>query len=121
MPEPPIIPRTAFVDGFEFNFWTQLQAQGFFNRDGVANATHPFNQYLGMKPAILPRYRVEHNPRSGETDPSPFGSIDYVSWLPPFHRRIDIDEFRNPWWLNPNHKTTQPIPRYWEDYEAYFN
>jgi 4-amino-4-deoxy-L-arabinose transferase-like glycosyltransferase len=115
------VPRTAFVDGFEFNYWTQLQAQGFINRAGVTNANHPFNQFLGMKPAILPRYRVEWNPRSGETVPTPFGSIDFISWLPPFHRRINIDQFRNPWWLDPNHKTTQPIPRYWEDYEAYFN
>jgi hypothetical protein len=115
------VPRTAFVNGFEFNFWTQLEAQGFINRANVANTTHPFNQYMGMKPAILPRYRVEFNPRSGETDPSPFGSIDYVSWLPPFHRRIFLDEFRNPWWLNPKRKTMTPIPRYWEDYEAYFN
>ncbi len=115
------VPRTAFVDGFEFNFWTQLQAQGYINRAAVANTTHPYNQFIGMKPAILPRYRIEHNPRSGETQPSPFGSIHYISWLPPFHRRIDIDEFRNPWWLDPNRKTTEPIPRYWEDYEAYFN
>jgi hypothetical protein len=113
------VPRTAIADGLEFNFWTQMEAEGYINREGVANSTHPHQMFVGAMPALLCEYRVEFNPRSGETDPSRFGTIDYISWLPPFHRRIYIDRYRNPWWLDPEKRKDQPIPQYWEGYDNF--
>jgi general stress protein CsbA len=103
------VPRTQIAAGLEYNFYTQLEEQGHINRSGIGNPPHNFNDYAGYTPAIVARYRLEY-PRMGDMVSSPYGSIDYISWLPPFHRRILIDEFANPWWLDTTRPHSQPNP-----------
>jgi hypothetical protein len=111
------VPRTEIAAGLEYNFYTQLQEQGHINRSGIANPPHNFNDYAGYTPAIVALYRLEY-PRYSGTIPSPYGPIDYISWLPPFHRRILIDQFANPWWLDTTRPHKQPNPIDFEvDYE----
>jgi hypothetical protein len=108
------VPRTQIAAGLEYDFYTQLQEQGHINRAGVKNPPDAFNPDLGYTPAINPRYRLEY-PRYTYMLPTSFGEIDYISWLPPFRRKVMIDEFPNPWWLDTTHPHSGPVPR---DHEA---
>ncbi len=77
-----------------------------------------FNEYEGYAPGgRKPRYRLEYGP-DADTAPSRFGSIDYTSWLPPFRRRVYIDQFKHPWWLDvkPTDKGITPL-----EYESYYD
>ena len=111
------VPRTRIAAGFEYDFYTQLEESGRVNRYGMTNPTRPFNDFEGYTPAIKSKYRLEY-PRAVDTEPSPYGAIDYISWLPPFHRRVFIDQFKFPWWLNPNKPAGSIVPLNFEtDYE----
>jgi hypothetical protein len=111
------VPSTEIAVGFEYDFYTQLEQAGHVNRYGIQNPANSFNEFEGYVPALKCRYRVEYGV-DGDTSPSGFGSIDYTSWLPPFRRRIYIDQFRHPWWLDPNRTNTSPKPR---EYEVYYD
>jgi hypothetical protein len=111
------VPRTQIAGGFEYDFYTQLEESGRINRYGMTNPTRPFNDLEGYTPALKCKYRLE-SPHSPDTDPAPYGEIDYISWLPPFHRAVFIDQFKHPWWLDANRPTNSTIPLNFEtDYE----
>jgi hypothetical protein len=111
------VPRTQIAGGFEYDFYTQLEESGRINRYGMTNPTRPFNDFEGYTPALICKYRLEF-PRAVDTEPSPFGAIDYISWLPPFHRMIFIDQFKNPWWLSPDKPANAIVPLNFEtDYD----
>ena len=111
------IPSTEIAAGFEYDFYTQLEQAGHVNRYGIRNPPNSFNPAKGYTPALKCRYRIEWNP-AADTMPSPFGTIDYISWLPPFHRRIYIDQFRHPWWLQPHPSNKSPLPL---SYEVFYD
>ncbi|MGD0138851.1 MAG: glycosyltransferase family 39 protein [Tepidisphaeraceae bacterium] len=111
------IPRTEIAAGFEYDFYTQLEEMGHVNRYGITNPPHAFNESQGYTPALKCLYRLEY-PRAAETIPSSLGAVDYIAWLPPFHRTVYIDQFRNPWWLKPVRPNNIPDPPNYEtDYE----
>jgi hypothetical protein len=109
------IPKTRIAGGFEYDFYTQLEAQSHINRYGITNPANSFDPFAGYTPVIKPLYRLEY-PQYSDTKPSPFGQVDYISWLPPFHRSVLIDEFANPWWLSTQNKN-QPPSNFEVDYE----
>ncbi len=109
-------PDTSIADGSEFDNWTQLLHQGYVNIPGINSPPGTYDPALGICPALRPLYRVEFRP-APDTTPSEFGTIDYISWLPPFHRRIFIDRFRDPYWLDPDNKT--PPPKDFEDFHMH--
>ena len=76
-------------------------------RYGITNPPSAYDEFAGYTPAIKARYRLEF-PQYRDTIPSPYGEIDYISWLPPFHRKVLIDQFAKPWWLDANNKTHPP-------------
>jgi Dolichyl-phosphate-mannose-protein mannosyltransferase len=99
---------TEIAAGLEYDMWTQLQAQGRINDPRTANPAFPYDPTEGIAPALNCLYRVEFHP-GADTAPTNFGSIDYISWLPPFRRRIFIDQFVNPHWVQDQMK-----PRWFE-------
>jgi hypothetical protein len=104
---------TAIACGLEYDDWTQLVHEGHMNIIGINSPPGSYNPAVGETPSLKCLYRVEfaHAP---DTIPSAFGSVNYLSWLPPFHRRIYIDRFRNPAWLDP--ATNIPPPMDYEDF-----
>jgi hypothetical protein len=104
---------TAIACGLEYDDWTQLVHEGHMNLIGVRSPPGAYNPAVGETPGLKCLYRVEFAP-APDTIPSAFGAVDYVSWLPPFHRRIYIDRFRNPIWLDP--ATSIPPPFDFEDF-----
>jgi hypothetical protein len=111
------VPSTEIAAGFEYDFYTQLEQAGHVNRYGIRNPPNSFNELEGPAPALKPRFRLEYGP-DADTAPSRFGSIDYTSWLPPFRRRVYIDQFRHPCWLDvkPTDKRITPL-----EYESYYD
>ncbi|MGA2439430.1 MAG: hypothetical protein ABSH08_00600 [Tepidisphaeraceae bacterium] len=107
------VPRIQIAAGFEYDFYTQLQEMGHVNRYGITNPPHAFNELQGYTPALKCLYRLEWC-RAADTMPSPFGTVDYIAWLPPFHRIIYIDQFKNPWWLSPIRPRNITDPRSYE-------
>jgi hypothetical protein len=112
------IPPTRIAAGLERDAWVQVNTLGHINSFEIRNPPHAFNPNEGPFPALKCKYRLEFQPQS-DTIPSEFGSIPYTSWLPPFHRRIFIDQFRNPWWLNPRRPPLPPDPRQYETFTVY--
>lgn len=96
------VPRTAIDGGGEFNFWTQAASAGWINNPMLP--APPYRPDRTVIPSVRPRYFVEFS-RGRFNRPSEFGSIEYLSWLPPFHRRILIDRYMfggaPPWWTTP--------------------
>ena len=111
------IPRTQIAAGFEYDFYTQLEEMGHINRYGIVNPPHAFNDSQGYTPALKCLYRLEY-PRAPEMIPSPLGAVDFIAWIPPFRRTVFIDQFKDPWWLNPVRPNNLPDPpNYERDYE----
>jgi len=96
--------------GFEHGFWTQGVEVGHVNDIRVQNPPNAYDKTHGLTPVMRVKFRVE----SGKTDVtrfSDFGSVDYFSFLPPFHRTIFIDEFTDPWWLDEKRAATRPAEK----------
>jgi hypothetical protein len=104
---------TEIAAGFEYDMWTQLNSGGWFNHYGITNPTHPFEWDKGITFLLLPVYRIEHG-LTPRTEPSEFPPINYTAWLPPFHRTIYIDRFKDPWWVNWK-EGMPPPPKDWEN------
>lgn len=111
------VPSTEIAAGFEYDFYTQLERTGRVNRYGIRNPPNSFDPSKGYTPALKCRYRIEWAP-DADTMQSRFGTVDYISWLPPFHRRIFIDQFRHPWWLLPHPSNKSPLPL---SYEVFYD
>jgi hypothetical protein len=103
---------TAIACGGECDNWTQLLQTGYINSAFINSPPGIYDPNLGGCPSLRCVYRVEYRP-AADTIPSEFGSIDFISWLPPFHRRICIDRYRNPYWLDPDNHL--PPPKDYED------
>jgi hypothetical protein len=88
---------TAIAAGFEYDCWVQLLSTGFINDYRLPASL--FKPDVGMTPSLRPLYRVEFEPLR-DTNRSRFGAVDYFSAIPPFHRRLFIDQFANPWWTD---------------------
>jgi hypothetical protein len=108
-------PDISIVAGSESDNWTQLAHDHYVNISFMA-PPGKYDPAQGVCPALRPLYRVEFRSTS-DTITSEFGSIDYLSWLPPFHRTIYIDRFRDPWWLSPTN--TAPPPKDFEDFHMH--
>jgi hypothetical protein len=96
--------------GFEHDFWTQGVIAGHVNDIRVLNPPNAYDKRHGLTPAMRVKFRLE----SGKTDVTKltdFGTVDYFSLLPPFHRRIYIDEFTDPWWLDEKRAATRPAEK----------
>jgi len=105
-------PRTAIVAGFEYDGWTQVDAEGYLNNPLIANpawAHHPAicatrrplspgylraplfaPGFLQMMPALEVRYVVSPLvPLPGLAD-GPAGPFAYTTWLPPARRQAFV-------------------------------
>ncbi|MGD0767892.1 MAG: hypothetical protein ABSB42_06815 [Tepidisphaeraceae bacterium] len=107
------IPRIQIAAGFEYDFYTQLQEMGHVNRYRITNPPNAYNEFQGYTPALKCLYRLEWS-HAADTMPSPFGTVDYIAWIPPFHRIVYIDQFKNPWWLRSARPRNIPDPRSYE-------
>ncbi len=101
------VPMTSVTGGFDFDLWTQLQADGHANSSRLTNPPGAYRPGLGLTPAIRPTYRLELTP-SPRTEPTPLGSVPFRTLLPPFRRRVYVDRFREAWWLDPARAATRP-------------
>jgi len=111
------VPASQIAAGFEYDFDTQLQEAGRINRYGITNPMQPFNPIQGYTPALRCKYRLEF-PLLPNTKATEFGTVDFISWLPPFHRRIYISEFTHPWWFGSSLPPGESVPMNFErDYE----
>ncbi|GAC1661767.1 MAG: hypothetical protein NVS9B4_14470 [Candidatus Acidiferrum sp.] len=84
------VPRIAIDAGFEYNAWTELTINGRMNSRWVANPPGSYRADLGQTPSVVPLYRLENAP-TADTVASEFGSVEYVTILPPFRKRVWID------------------------------
>jgi hypothetical protein len=104
--------RPVQIDGgFEFNYQTQLDARGYINDKRIRLPRGAYSQNAGPTPALQPIYRLEYDP-APDTAATHFGCISYISFIYPFHRRICMDLYVDPWWLNPREAATRPADSY---------
>ena len=99
------VPRRQVTAGFEFDAWPQLEAADHVNDPRLMNppgafvkpppwaqqGARPWFWYWRWTPVLEPRYFVVRAPQSGLVD-SAFAPITYRCWLPPFYRRIWIQQ-----------------------------
>ena len=84
------VARNAIDAGFEYNTWTELMNSGRLNSRWVRNPPGSYNPNFSQTPSVVPEYRLEYL-LTPETSSSEFGSVPYVSALPPFHKQVRID------------------------------
>jgi hypothetical protein len=97
--------------GFEYDFQTQLDTYGYINDRRIRIPKGAYKDGVGPTYAIQPLYRLEFN-SAPDTIPTGLGPVPYFSYLYPFHRKIYIDAWSDPWWLNPRKAATRPADRY---------
>jgi 4-amino-4-deoxy-L-arabinose transferase-like glycosyltransferase len=93
------VPRTEILAGLEYDGWTQLETAGFINNSLIGNPAGAYRQvtctgpgvvqlwYLGMMPAIRPRYFVTTSRLPGLED-APAAPVDFTTWMPPARRNV---------------------------------
>ncbi len=103
------VSRTAIHGGFEVDFQTQMMDAGHIN-DPRLHPRWAYRRRRGSLPAVVPEYTLEASPPSAKLDSEAtrFGSVQYWSLVPPFRRRVYIDRYRDPWWLDPARAATRP-------------
>ena len=87
--------RTAIDAGFEYDGWTELLGGGHANHRFVLNPPGAFHRELGLFPSVKPVYRLEYAP-AADSVATPFGSVPYVSLLPPFRKQVCMDRIVHP-------------------------
>jgi len=105
------IPRTAFYAGFAYDGWTQINAQGHVDANGIhtptgirqfSRARAKFNpcSYWAAKfyPAIKPQYLLSFDNSTCGFSQDRFAPVPYHLWLPPFSgaiysRKVDPEQF----------------------------
>jgi hypothetical protein len=108
------VPPTGIAAGTSWDFWTQLNV-AWLNLSVISNPTHPYDPRRGVAFALNCRYRIEFSP-AYDSIRSDLPPIQYHTWLPPFDRKLFIDNFRNAWWLDPKASGKHPGYRmWWED------
>lgn len=102
------VSRAAIDAGFEYNGWTELMNGGYANHRFLLNPSGAYRPGLGLFPGLRPLYRLEHAP-TADSVASQFGSVPYVSLMPPFRKQVSIDRITSPTTLNfpPRHHETQ--------------
>jgi hypothetical protein len=112
------IPRKSIQAGFPADGWLQIQDGGHMNESRIrvpADAYNPNistlipdgcrNGFTKFTPIIVPKYFVifpwMKNPSESESPkawcfvPAEFPSIDYTTWLPPFHAVLPVEKLSN--------------------------
>jgi len=95
---------------FEHNYWVQVTRQNHVNDPRVQTPSGAYDKHKGPTPALDVEYRLESEPTSVSV-PTEFGTVDYFSILPPFHRRFYIDRYTDRWWHYPERAATRPVER----------
>ncbi|MFL6448456.1 MAG: ArnT family glycosyltransferase [Bryobacteraceae bacterium] len=104
------VPPAAIEAGFEYTGWTQLEVGGYVNESRIRIPKGAFRPVpvstnppagcapwwspLGLFPAVAPRYFVVFAPLPCFA-PSPFSAITYRAWMPPFTRRVYIQQLKD--------------------------
>ncbi len=98
------VPRTDIMAGFEYDGWTQLEQTGYYNDHRITNppgaghavvrpawpmAGHSY--FTNDVPSIRYDYFITLTPQS-ELAPTRFPNVSYMTWLPPSHRTISIEQ-----------------------------
>jgi hypothetical protein len=89
------VPRVAIEAGFEYDGWTELLGGGHANHRFVIHPPGAYRPELGLFPSLKPVYRLEYAPVA-DSIATPFGSVPYVSLLPPFRKQVSIDRIIHP-------------------------
>jgi hypothetical protein len=104
--------RRPLIDaGFEFCNETQVLETGYVNDPRIKIPRGAFKPHEGPTYIVQSKYRLEFESAS-DTKPSEFGYVDYTTYLYPFHRRIYIDQYIDPWWLDPRKAATRPADKW---------
>lgn len=99
------VPRIQIQGGFEYDGWTQIEANGYINWPWIevpAGAYHPYTQgphipsecqfgFAPYTPSIYPRFTIVPAPR-GCLAPTNYPPIHYRTWLPPYNRTILVQK-----------------------------
>jgi len=101
------VPRTQIDAGFEFDNETQLLVVGHLNDPRIKNPPNSFKKELGPSYVVQAVYRLEFAPAI-DTITTDYRWVDYTTYLYPFHRRVYIDRYTDPWWLDPVRAKTHP-------------
>ncbi len=96
------VPRTAISGGLEYNFTTELLAGPYIHAGGIRrldgtiepgpkfSSAGPCSQVnIELTPVVQPTY-VTAYPMSSCERANGFAPIRYSTWLPPFHREVEI-------------------------------
>jgi hypothetical protein len=89
------VPRSQIQGGFEYDNWTQLENAGRIDSDSD-NSQHPRSGgcryfYASFAPTVHPKYTVLF-PDAPCVTPSQFPPVPYRTWLPPYHRQIEVEK-----------------------------
>lgn len=105
------LPRTAFYGGFPYDGWTQIDARGYVDSDGIrtpAGISHYNEARSKFKPcgyfyakfysAIRPQYLLSYDNFTCGDPQNRFAPVTYRLWLPPFSvtiysRRVNPEQF----------------------------
>ncbi len=104
------VPPTEVGGDFEHQSWTELQVHGHINDVRIRNPPGAYDPTQSPTPGLRLRYVLESAPTAVAV-PSRFGTVPYLSFLPPFHRTVYIDRYTDPWWIDPARAATRPVPR----------
>jgi hypothetical protein len=104
------ISRTQIDAGFECDCQTQLDLKGYINDPRIQIPKGAYKPNMDSTYVVQPSYRLEHQPAI-DTATTRFGSVPYFSLLYPFHRAVYIDQYVDPWWLNPRKAATRPAEK----------
>jgi hypothetical protein len=100
------VPRTAIYNGFEYDCETQLDTTGYINEPKIevpAGAYHPYTPTVPfpaaaldptLTPSVVPEYYLVTSPEPYLV-PTSYPPIEYRTLLPPFDRRIYIEQLRS--------------------------
>jgi hypothetical protein len=98
------VPRTAIQAGFEYDCWTQLQAEGHVNDPRIVTPPDAFRPvpssaelpkecrtwvFSYLTPAVVPQYFLAFEPLTCFA-PSVFSPVTYRAWMPPFNRQVFV-------------------------------
>jgi hypothetical protein len=99
------IPRTEIEGGLEFDGWTQIEHGGHINEPFIRVPRGAYQPnvpvpplapdcqvwYSGLTPALRPKYFLAYE-QMHCLAPSKYPAVGYRTWLPPFHRKVYIQQ-----------------------------
>jgi hypothetical protein len=102
------VPATSIEGGFDYDGWTQIEASGYINDARLRNPANSYHANLSplqfpgrcrldfakYTPAIDPKYFVVFEPMTCLAS-SKYPPVMYRTWLPPFRRKIYIQQAPN--------------------------